>query len=109
MAKKKQIQVEISSSCYEDTYFGFNLAFVLRFIVKKERFGGLCPQEDFSNKISSNESLVWQHEECVLCKEHCAVPSTDPEQEKKNNIINWPEITYPGNDPKCIGYCPCKN
>ena len=82
---------------------------LLRFIVKKERFGGLCPQEDFSNKISSNESLVWQHEECVLCKEHCAVPSTDPEQEKKNNIINWPEINYPGNDPKCIGYCPCKN
>ena len=102
MAQKKQIQVQ-------NFYLNMQkkLCF-LRFIVKKERFGGLCPQEDFSNKISTNESLVWQHEDCVLCKEHCPVPGSDPEQATKNHIINWPKLTYPGNDPKCIGYCPCE-
>ena len=52
--------------------------------------------------MDDDNGLIWQDEECTLCKEHFASPDN-------NIVIDWPMIEYPGNDKKCIGYCPCKN
>ena len=70
-----------------------------RTIYKPARFGGSCIEESTWVKIDEKEKLVWETEDCILCKEHCKY---------HENVIDWPLIEYPGKDRKCVGYCPCK-
>ena len=84
-----KINININIECFRE-------------VLKVERFGGICDyinEDKFSNK---NESIIWQKEDCKICKEHCPGKATPDE----NKIINWPAMPYPGNDPACIGYCP---
>lgn len=75
-------------------------------MLKKERFGGICDylnEDKFSYTDEKNQSIIWQNEDCKICKEHCPKKGTIED----NMMINWPEIPYPKpDDPSCIGYCP---
>ena len=70
-----------------------------RTIFKKARFGGTCVEESFWTNIDETEGLVWQNEDCKLCPEHCLTPNN-------TDILNYPLLSYPGDDAQCVGYCP---
>ena len=75
--------------------------FYPRTIYRAARFGGTCVEESLWKNIDSKHMVLWQTEDCILCKEHCNYNNP--------NIIDWPLIKYPGKDRKCVGYCPSKN
>ena len=74
----------------------------MRSVYHEARFGGTCPEilEPFQNQDKQNPKAYFQTEDCRLCPEHCAV--TEPEKE----VYDWPALSYPGEDPSCVGYCP---
>ena len=81
-------------------FFSSTSTLLFRTIYKPAKFGGSCIEESTWVKIDENNKLIWETEDCTLCKEHCNYHDT--------NVINWPLIEYPGKDRKCVGYCPCK-
>ena len=64
------------------------------------RFNGTCPQMDEPFQNKKGKKLYITYEDCILCKEHCIQPK------KRIPVVDWPELKYPGNDPKCVGFCP---
>ena len=66
-------------------------------MLKKERFGGTCTEEAFWKKKDGKEGMIFQVEDCRLCKEHCPDPN--------NGVIEWKLLEYPGRDAACVGYC----
>jgi len=79
----------------------------LREVFKEPRFNGTCPEmfEPFQNLVnkSSKSPKVWiSTEDCKLCKEHCV----QVDVKKRRELVDWPELPYPGDDASCVGYCP---
>merc|ERR1711915_218906 len=67
----------------------------IRCLVSQAKFGGTC-EVNKGHVGSKNGTVISQEEECTLCKAHC-------------NLTNYqlmPELKYPGDDAKCIGFCP---
>ena len=51
------------------------------------------------------KDMLWQSEDCKLCKEHCPKPGAEPPYDVKD----WPKLTYPHpKNPSCVGYCSSK-
>ena len=67
------------------------------------RFNGTCPQKDEPFQKSKGKELYITYEDCILCKEHCIKPKD------RIPVVDWPELKYPGKDPKCVGFCPGKS
>ena len=68
-----------------------------RSIFKEARFGGQCQIE---TKNKKTEKVIWEREDCKLCKEHCAAP-------KFIELLDWKKLSYPHpTQPACVGYCP---
>merc|ERR1711915_953740 len=67
----------------------------IRCLVSQAKFGG-TREVNKGHVGSKNGTVISQEEECTLCKAHC-------------NLTNYqlmPELKYPGDDAKCIGFCP---
>ena len=79
--------------------FTRTFGFLFLYIEPALRYGGTCPQKDEPFQKENGQELYIQHEDCILCKEHCINPK------KRIPVVDWPELKYPGNDPKCVGFC----
>jgi len=85
---------------------GFPIRTRVRVLVKPARFNGECPEHkhNFDIPSSRNATVLQQKEECSLCKEHC----TNPENPIAgiSDLRQLKRLTYPTDDPGCVGYCP---
>jgi len=77
--------------------------------LRAEKNGGTCPQEmamkgGIVNRKpeKGGQPYIEQNEDCELIDEHCVDTEKQPEQDR----FKWPKATYPGDDPKKVGYCP---
>jgi len=74
--------------------------------IKPEAHGGECPQE-FENigtfHDKEDQPFIEQVEQCVLADVHCLDHKNNKHPGDK---FKWPEVPYPGDDRKTVGYCP---
>merc|ERR1719431_351806 len=79
-------------------------------LLRPAKNGGECPQlkqvarynrglEEEGNK----PPFLEQREDCMLAKEHCVSHENNP---KSDDQFTWPRLSYPGKDPRYVGYCP---
>ena len=60
------------------------------------------PFQNLVNKSSKSPKVWISTEDCKLCKEHCV----QVDVKKRRELVDWPELPYPGDDASCVGYCP---
>jgi len=77
-----------------------------RTILRPQRFGGSCDVELMAKHSKDDKMVLYQDEDCELCKEHCWYPDG-----LAKTIHDMTALTYPHpKNPKCVGFCPedCK-
>ena len=70
----------------------------IKLLLKPATNGGVCLELNNNGLNFNNGTVLEEKEDCTICKEHCSEITLDPR--------DWPELKYPGKDPKCVGYCP---